>query len=123
LTTYETSFWELEVDPSDKDNTRQVEKPWSHGFIINGKLPMHPSRVRVQFNMHDETEIAVDTGEMVQDDEARETLGDYIGVAKLVHTFVKLTAVYMPSVRVLLSMIQIMSGVQVRRVCRRSIAA
>jgi len=86
---------------------------------------MHPSRVRVQFNMNDETEIAVDTGELVQDDEgeAGETLGDYIGVAKLVHKFVKLTAVYMPSVRVLLSMIQIMSGVQVRRVCRRSIAA
>lgn len=124
LTTYDTSFWELVVDPSDKDSTRQVEKLWSHGFIINGKLPMHPSRVRVQFNMDDETEEAVDTGELVQDDdEGSGNLGDYIGVAKLVHKFVNLTALFMPSVRVVLSMIQIMSGVQVRRVCRRSIAA
>jgi hypothetical protein len=124
LTTYETSFWELEVDPSDKDSTQQVEKPWTHGFIINGKLPMHPSRTRVQFSMEDETEEAVDTGEFsVEDGEGSSSVGDAIGLEKLVHIFVTFTAQYMPSVRVLLSMVQIMSGVQVRRACHKSIAA
>jgi hypothetical protein len=106
LSIRETDFW---VENKNGDGSL-VHKKWANGFILNGMLPIDPSRgTGAQYSLpDDERDQFVETG---VDDGNDVEMGSSIlssGVAQVVATIVEI----MPAIRIGLGIIQILSGIQ-----------